>query len=123
MEKIILTNTGKINDYIHLLDLQEFGMPRVLACFIARFDEATVIMDCGSSLEVKRISRYLKRNDIPLSSVKYLIPTHHHFDHAGGLWALKDEIKKHNPDVKILTNKKTKTLLIKKKIFSKKEKY
>ncbi len=111
MENIILTNTGKVNDYIHLLDLQEFGMPRVLACFIVTFDDATLIMDCGSSLEVKRTSRYLKRNDIPLSSVKYLIPTHHHFDHAGGFWALKDEIKKHNPEVKILTNKKTKTLL------------
>jgi glyoxylase-like metal-dependent hydrolase (beta-lactamase superfamily II) len=107
----IITETGKINDYIHLLDLREFGMPKILASFICVFDDGVVILDTGSSLEVKRIWRYAKRNKIPLSSIKYIIPSQHHFDHAGGAWKLYDEIKKYNPDVKILTNQKTKELL------------
>lgn len=111
MEEKILTKAGKVNDFIHLVDLHEFGMPKVLAAFIGVFDEATVIMDCGSSLEVKRILHYLKKCNIPLSSIKYLIPTHHHFDHAGGMWKLYNELKKHNSEVKILTNDKTKELL------------
>ena len=43
--------------------------------------------------------------------MKYLITTHHHFDHTGGMWKLYSEVKKYNPNVKILTNQHTKTLL------------
>ncbi len=110
-EKII-TKTGKISDdFIHLIDLKQFGMPRVLAAFICEFDDGAVILDCGSSQEVKRILRYAKRTNISLSSIKYLIPSQHHFDHAGGMWKLYEEISKHNPEVKILTNRKTMELL------------
>ncbi|MHA1148066.1 MAG: MBL fold metallo-hydrolase [Promethearchaeota archaeon] len=111
MEDKIITTMGKVSDFMHLVDLREFGMRKVLAAFIGVFNENTIIMDCGSSLEVKRIIRYLKKNKISLKSVKYLIPTHHHFDHAGGMWWLYEEIKKYNPKIKILTNSKTKQLL------------
>ena len=110
-QKLITIHSGKVNDYIHLVDLYEFGMPRVLACFVAKFDDCTCILDCGSSIEIKKIIRYLRNNNIPLSSVKYLITTHHHFDHAGGMWKLYNKIKKYNPKVKILTNRMTKELL------------
>ncbi|MHA2089038.1 MAG: MBL fold metallo-hydrolase, partial [Promethearchaeota archaeon] len=70
-----------------------------------------VLIDCGSSLDLKRGLRYIKKNGIELSSLKYLITTHHHFDHNGGLWKLYEEIKSHNPEVKILTNKITRELL------------
>lgn len=109
--KKIITKQGKINDYLHLIDMHEFGMRRVLSSFIAEFDDCVIIMDCGSSLDVKRIWRYLKRKDVPLSSVRYLITSHHHFDHVGGMWKLYERVKKCNPNIKILTNLKTKQLL------------
>ncbi len=91
--------------------MQEFNSPRILSSFIAEFDDCSLFLDSGSSLEVKTALKYAKRNNIPLSSVKYLVTTHHHFDHCGGMWKLYDEVKKYNPDVKILTNIKTKDLL------------
>ena len=108
---IITVESGKINEYIHHVDLREFGTRRVLTCFIAEFDECNIILDCGSSLEVKNLLRYAKKNKIDLSKVKYLVTTHHHFDHTGGMWKLYDEIKKYNPNVKIITNQETKVLL------------
>lgn len=107
----IITASKPINHYIHHLDLKEFGQNRILSCFIGEFDNYSVIMDCGSSLEVNKIFQYTKKKDIDLSSIKYLITTHHHFDHNGGMFKLYEEVKKHNPDVKILTNKLTKNLL------------
>ncbi len=107
----ILTSSGKINKYIRLVDLKEFGFPQILSVFIAEFDESCVIMDSGSSLDVVKLINYLKEVNIPLENVKYLITTHHHFDHNGGMWKLYEEIKKYNPEVKILTNKTTKELL------------
>ena len=109
--KFITVESGKINDYIHHLDLKEFGTRKILSSFIGEFDDCSIILDSGSSLEVNRLIRYAKKNQIPLSSFKYLITTHHHFDHNGGMWKLYEIIKKHNPSVKIITNQKTKELL------------
>jgi len=109
--EVISVESGKINEYIHHVDLREFGERRILSCYIGEFDDNTVILDCGPSILVENLLKYLKTNKISLSSIKYLIPSHHHFDHAGGMWKLYEEIKKHNPDVKIVTNHQTKDLL------------
>ncbi|MCP4763503.1 MAG: MBL fold metallo-hydrolase, partial [archaeon] len=110
-KEIITVKSGKINDYLHHVDLKEFGTRRVLSCFIAEFDDCNIILDCGTSLEIKHLLRYSKRNEIDLSKVKYLVTTHHHFDHAGGMWKLYEKIINLNPNVKILTNQDTKKLL------------
>ena len=108
---IITIKSGKINDYLHHIDIRAYGTTRMLSIFLAEFDNCSILIDCGSSLEIKNGLRYFKRNQIPLSSFKYLITSHHHFDHNGGMWKLYEEIKKYNPHVKILTNHLTKTLL------------
>ena len=110
-QEVITVESGKINHYLHHVDLREFGARRILSCYIGEFDDTTVILDCGPSILVKNILRYMKRKDISQSSIKYLITSHHHFDHAGGMWKLYEEIKKHNTDVKIVTNHQTKDLL------------
>ncbi|UCC19330.1 MAG: MBL fold metallo-hydrolase [Promethearchaeota archaeon] len=112
MEKEVITlKSGKLNDYLHLIDAHGYGTPRTLSVFLAEFDDCSILFDCGSSLDIEKGLRYFKKNHIPLSSFKYLITSHHHFDHNGGLWKLYEEIKKINPEVKILTNNLTKSLL------------
>ncbi len=107
----ITLNSGKINEYLHHIDLKGFGTKRMLSAFLGVFDDCSILIDCGSSLDIKKSLRYFKRHQIPLSSFKYLITSHHHADHNGGMWKLYEELKKHNPQVKILTNKTTKALL------------
>lgn len=112
MDKDVITlKSGKINDYLHHIDLKAYGKARMLSAFLGEFDDCSILFDCGSSLEIKKLLRYFKKNQILLSAFKYLITSHHHFDHNGGMWKLYEEIKQHNPNVKILTNKLTKTLL------------
>jgi glyoxylase-like metal-dependent hydrolase (beta-lactamase superfamily II) len=62
-------------------------------------------------LEINRLLDFVKNHNVDLNNVKYLIPTHHHFDHAGGMWKLYEIIKDYNSEIKILTNKATKDLL------------
>jgi glyoxylase-like metal-dependent hydrolase (beta-lactamase superfamily II) len=83
----------------------------MLSVFLGEFDDCSVLLDCGSSLDTNKALRYFKKHEIPLSSFKYLITSHHHFDHCGGIWKLYDTLKNFNPDIKILTNAKTKELL------------
>lgn len=111
VKEVITIKSGKINDYLHHIDMRAYGTTRMLSVFLGEFENCSILIDCGSSLEIKNGLRYFKRNQIPLSSFKYLITSHHHFDHNGGMWKLYEEIKKYNPTVKILTNRLTKALL------------
>ncbi|MHA2283503.1 MAG: MBL fold metallo-hydrolase [Promethearchaeota archaeon] len=109
---LITLKSGKVNEYLHHIDVKAYGRPRMLSVFLCEFDEnESILIDCGSSLDIKSGLKYFKKNDIKLSSFKHIIPTHHHFDHIGGAWKLYEEIKKYNPNVKILTNQITKELL------------
>ncbi len=109
--KTIIIDSGKTNEFIHLVDLKEFGIPHILSSYIGVFDGNIIIMDTGSSNDALKIIGYMKKNHLPLEKVSYLLTSHHHFDHNGGIWKLYDLVKKYNPGVKILTNKKTKALL------------
>lgn len=108
---LITIKTGKINDYLYHIDCNAYGTPRMLSVFSAEFDNSSVLIDCGSSLDSKRLIRYIKKLGIDLSSFKYLTTSHHHFDHNGGLWQMYEILKNYNSEVKILTNQKTKELL------------
>jgi glyoxylase-like metal-dependent hydrolase (beta-lactamase superfamily II) len=111
VKDLITLKSVKINDYLHHIDVMAYGRPRMLSVFLGEFDDGCILIDCGSSIDIKNGLKYFEKNDIELSSFKYLITTHHHFDHNGGMFKLYEEIKKHNPTVKILTNKLTKELL------------
>jgi len=111
VQEAITLKSGKINEYLHHIDLKAYGTTRMLSIYLAEFDNCSILFDCGSSLDYKRAIKYLKKNKIPLSSIKYLITSHHHFDHNGGLHLLYAELKRDNPQLKILTNIKTKELL------------
>ena len=110
-KELITVKSGKLNEYLHHIDAKAYGMSRRLSVFLAEFDEGSVLFDCGSSLDIKNILGYFNRNKIHLSSFKYIVTSHHHFDHIGGIWKLHEKLKDHNPDVKILTNHITKELL------------
>jgi len=109
--EVITLKSGKVNEYLHHIDMRSYGSTRMLSVFLGEFEEYSILFDCGSSLDIKKELRYFKKNHIPLSSFKYLITSHHHFDHNGGMWKMYNEIKKYNPHVKILTNSTTKALL------------
>ncbi len=111
VQDLITIETGKINEYLYHIDVKAYGTPRMLSIFVGQFDNCSVLIDCGSSLDTKKLIRFLKKLKIDLSSFKYLITTHHHFDHVGGLWQFYEILKDYNPEVKILTNQKTKELL------------
>ncbi|MFX0092030.1 MAG: MBL fold metallo-hydrolase, partial [Candidatus Hodarchaeota archaeon] len=65
------------------------------------------IMDVGTSNEVSSVLNFMKANDLSLKKVKYIVPSHFHFDHFGGGGKLWKIIKEYNPDAKILTTENT----------------
>ncbi|UCE13006.1 MAG: MBL fold metallo-hydrolase [Candidatus Heimdallarchaeota archaeon] len=106
----IITTSGKITQEIYHLDIGQYHIPRSCSVFLLITPKSIVIMDTGTSEDVYSILKFMK-NQFPLRRVRYLIPSHHHFDHSGGMWKLWKIIKDYNPEVKILTIERTKKLL------------
>lgn len=104
LSEVYKFESGKVNNYLHLVDIHQFKKERVFSVFIAEFNDYSLILDCGTSFDINRLLRYMKKNEISLKSVKYIIPSHHHFDHSGGLWKLYNKIREANSEIKILCN-------------------
>ena len=112
MSTISITKTsGKITSEIFHLDINQYDIPQSCSVYLLVTPNSIVIMDIGTSNDVYSILEFLKVNNLPLKKVKFLIPSHHHFDHFGGGWKLWERIKKKNPQVKVLTTKETKLQL------------
>jgi glyoxylase-like metal-dependent hydrolase (beta-lactamase superfamily II) len=69
--------------------------------------EAVAVIDTGTSDDVYKLLRFLRKQGIPPQRIKYLVPSHFHFDHFGGGWKLWEMVRKENPGVKVLTTQKT----------------
>ena len=107
----IITASGKITDEIYHLDIEQYSMPRSCSIYFLVTPKLIIIMDVGTSDDINSILLFMKKNNLPFKKIKYLVPSHHHFDHFGGGWKLWEIISKSNPEIKILTTEKTKRLL------------
>lgn len=58
------------------------------------------IIDCGTNFSVPLIMRVLEEKGLPPSSVKWIMPTHVHLDHAGGAGKLMQAC----PEAKLLVH-------------------
>lgn len=58
------------------------------ACYLIEQDNEVAIIETGIKTTVERILALLTEKNISLEQVKYVIPTHVHLDHAGGVGLL-----------------------------------
>nr|MDO8113385.1 MBL fold metallo-hydrolase [Candidatus Sigynarchaeota archaeon] len=103
----IIVASGKITDQIYHIDVQAYAVKHVVSTFVLETPEAILLLDTGTSDDVKNILRFLKKQGIPLQRIKYIVPSHYHFDHFGGGWKLWNILKESNPSVKVITTQKT----------------
>ncbi len=103
----IIKTPGKITENIYLVDLYQYGFPMTCSAFIFKTLKSIIIMDTGTSNEIPAIIKFMQQQELSLKKIEFLIPSHAHFDHSGGVWQLWETIKDHNPNVKVLTTEAT----------------
>ncbi|MHA1731094.1 MAG: MBL fold metallo-hydrolase [Promethearchaeota archaeon] len=110
---MILSRGGEVEPGLHLVDLHMFGAPQFGTAFVFVTDAATVIVDTGTSNEVFTMLKYLREHRVPVGGDRevLLVPSHHHFDHAGGMWRLYSKIRKKTSRVRVVTIEETMGLL------------
>lgn len=65
-----------------------YQRPGLAACYLIESAGEAAFIDTGTSHTVPHLMAVLKAKGIATSQVKYIIPTHVHLDHAGGVGAL-----------------------------------
>ncbi len=62
-----------------------YGRPKLAACYMLEADDQLAFIDCGTSHTVARALEVIRGKGYTAEQVAYVIPTHVHLDHAGGL--------------------------------------
>jgi glyoxylase-like metal-dependent hydrolase (beta-lactamase superfamily II) len=80
---VLLTEPGRISDHIELLG--DAATP----CYLLRGEDKWALVDTAVAPIVPEVVKQLKCYPDAYTRVKYLLITHSHFDHVGGLSALR----------------------------------
>lgn len=103
----IITQSGQFLENLYHVDTLQSGVHRVASSFIFYDNDVCILMDVGTSDEVRGLIRSLKKLEIPFSKVAGITVTHYHFDHGGGSTKLWSKIYEKNPDFKIMVPEDT----------------
>ncbi|MET0066293.1 MAG: MBL fold metallo-hydrolase [Candidatus Thiodiazotropha sp.] len=66
----------------------QYQRPGLAACYLVRSGDEAAFIDTGTSHSVPHLLNVLESKGIARSQVRYVIPTHVHLDHAGGVGRL-----------------------------------
>ncbi len=60
------------------------------AIYLVNFSGASALVDAGSGRSVKKVLRNIKACGVSPEEIQYLLITHCHYDHTGGVAGLKE---------------------------------
>lgn len=66
--------------------------PGMAACYVMQHQDEVAIIETGTLHTVPTLLNFLDRNGIGYEQVRYVIPTHVHLDHAGGVGGLMQKL-------------------------------
>ncbi len=101
----IVKTVGEFLPHFHHVDLHQFGSPKITSSYIFTNNNHSILFDCGTTDNVRRLLQYLRKANISLESIDYMVPSHHHFDHFYGAFKLYPIVAEKNPNVKVLCTK------------------
>ncbi|MHA1890016.1 MAG: MBL fold metallo-hydrolase [Promethearchaeota archaeon] len=104
-------HSGEVDEGVHLIDLHMYDSSLFANSCFFKNEEISVIIDAGTSLTVKQIINYIEFHSL-ITNRMIIIPTHHHFDHAGGILGLMDYFHEKDVNVSVLTTRKMKGFLM-----------
>lgn len=86
---------------IHTIDLFDLGVAKRTGCYVIQEEKLTIV-ETGPSPSVKYIKEGLEKLGYTLEDLQYIIVTHIHLDHAGGVGLLLREC----PNAKVVVHER-----------------
>lgn len=80
-------------DYAHGITRIDAGLkrPGMAACYLLREGDQAAFIDTGTNYSVPNMLAALDRHELTPAQLRYVIPTHVHLDHAGGVGRIMRE--------------------------------
>ncbi|MBD3188977.1 MBL fold metallo-hydrolase [Candidatus Bathyarchaeota archaeon] len=103
-------HSGKKDEGLHLVDLNMYDSSLFANSCIIEDDGILVLLDAGTSRTAGQLINYITFHGLPHEEI-YIIPSHHHFDHAGGISILSSKLREIGARVSIMTNDRMAPLL------------
>jgi glyoxylase-like metal-dependent hydrolase (beta-lactamase superfamily II) len=103
----ICKQNSEIKPNIYLIDVQQMGMQKITATFLYWDGNDCILMDVGTSDDVRVLLRAIKKLQIPFNKVRGVVNTHYHFDHGGGSLRFWEKMQEKNPEFKIYASHQT----------------
>ncbi len=89
--RILPEHTEDLGFGVYVIDTG-FQRPRFDAAYLVVENGRAAFIDTGTNFAVPRLIQALEALDLPRDAVDYVIPTHVHLDHAGGVGTLMREL-------------------------------
>lgn len=91
----------RIDERIHLVDLEPAGIENFIASYILRGNHVAIV-ETGPASTVHNLLASLKEQDVKPEEVAYVAVSHIHLDHSGGAGTLL----KHLPNAKLIVHQR-----------------
>jgi glyoxylase-like metal-dependent hydrolase (beta-lactamase superfamily II) len=97
-----IMHSGEHLDHVHLIDLNLYDTSLFANACLLDLGADRLLFDAGTSNTTGQIINYLRFYELE-GGKYYIIPSHHHFDHSGGIPSLLDHFKKNHVPVQVCT--------------------
>lgn len=82
----IIRDTGPVVDGIYLLDIGIWGIEKQMAVYVIVSSDQIALIDTGTKREIRTVVKEL--HQLGINKLDYILVTHSHIDHAGGIYKL-----------------------------------
>jgi glyoxylase-like metal-dependent hydrolase (beta-lactamase superfamily II) len=89
----------KINDHLYLIDLKPAGVEKFISSYILKAKK-TAIIETGPTNTVKNLLQGLKELNIDVENIDFVVVSHIHADHGGGVGTLLKNL----PNAKLIVH-------------------
>jgi glyoxylase-like metal-dependent hydrolase (beta-lactamase superfamily II) len=100
-----IIHSGEHLDHVHLIDLNLYDSSLFANVCLLDAGGDRVLFDAGTSATTGQIVTYLRYHALD-SGRYFIVPSHHHFDHAGGIASLIHHFKKNGIPAMVVTTAK-----------------
>jgi len=85
--------SSKVAEDTYLIDTVSYGMPRFVGSYVIAADKIAVV-DTGPTTSLPHLKAEIKKLGFKIKDIDYLVITHIHIDHFGGVGTLLQELPK-----------------------------
>ncbi|MHA1795854.1 MAG: MBL fold metallo-hydrolase [Promethearchaeota archaeon] len=105
-------HSGEKSEGLHLIDLNLYDSSLFANACVFQVESDLLIFDAGTSKSASQIINYIRFHEMDKHVENiYLIPSHGHFDHVGGLPGLIKHYRSNNIPISIITTEKIANIL------------